>query len=150
QAINTTPTGGGASTATVRLDAGGTDAIGSVYQTTGGAGAITAQNLGVVARGNVDLCQVANTVTSATFTGNVAIHDLTAAAFVRFLDTAGFTVDTVTGDICVSTVDPANFPLAGIAGVVTNNGDVTLVSQSSPATPTPGPIRLAQAINTTP
>src|SRR5439155_1310405 len=95
QAIDTTPTGGGASTATVLLDAGGTDATGSVYQTAGGAGAITAQNLGVVARGNVDLCQVANTITSATFTGNVAIHDLTAGAFVHFLDTAGFTVGTV-------------------------------------------------------
>jgi hypothetical protein len=129
---------------TVRIDAGGTDATGSIYQTAPLAGMITAANLGVVANGNVDLCQTANTVTSAAFTGNVAIHDLTAGAFVRFLDTAGFTVGTVTGDTCVTGADPVNFPAAGINGVVTVNGDVDLVSLTGA---TAGPIRLAQPIN---
>src|SRR5947209_7832444 len=95
-------------------------------ETAGGAGAITAKNLAVRANGNVDLCEVANTITGA-----FAASDTDAAAFVRFLDTAGFTVVTVTADVCA----------AGATGVTTNNGDVDLVS-------TAGPITLAQAVNT--
>ena len=68
----------GLSTATVRLNSGA-----AVTQTAGGAGAITALNLAVVANGNVDLCEVANTITGA-----FAASDTAAAAFVRFLDTA--------------------------------------------------------------
>src|SRR5207302_547736 len=117
QAINS----GAAGTATVRLNSGA-----AVSQTAGGAGAITAANLAVVAAGNVDLCQVANTVT-----GNFAALDTAAGAFVRFLDTSGFTVNTVAGDVCA----------AGATGVTTNNGDVDLVS-------TAGPVMLTQAVNT--
>src|SRR5439155_11811043 len=98
QAVNT----GAASTSTVRLNSGG-----AVTQTAGGAGAITAQNLAVVAAGNVDLCEVANTVT-----GTFAAKDTAAGAFVRFLDTTGFTVGTVAADVCA----------AGATGVGTNNG----------------------------
>src|SRR5207237_954001 len=104
QAVNS----GAASTATVRLNSGA-----AVSQTAGGAGAITAANLAVVAAGNVDLCQVANTVT-----GNFAALDTSAGPFGRFLDTSGFTVNTVAGDVCA----------AGATGVTTNNGDVDLVS----------------------
>src|SRR5205085_520133 len=86
QAVNT----GAASTATVRLNSGA-----AVSQTAGGAGAITAANLAVRANGNVDLCEVANTVT-----GNFAALDTAAGGFVRFLDTSGFTVNTVAGDVC--------------------------------------------------
>src|SRR5205823_5531890 len=83
-------------------------------------------NLAVVANGNADLCQVANTVT-----GTFAASDTAAAAFVRFLDTAGFTVGAVAADACAT----------GATGVTTNNGDVDLVS-------TAGPITLLQAVNT--
>src|SRR5204862_2704261 len=96
------------STSTVRINSGG-----AVTQTAGGAGAITAQNLAVVAAGNVDLCEVANTVT-----GNVAANDTAAGAFVRFLDTSGFTVGTVAADACARER----------AGVVTRSGDSALVS----------------------
>ncbi|HEY1379409.1 MAG TPA: VCBS repeat-containing protein [Gemmataceae bacterium] len=109
-----------AGTGTVRLNSAG-----AVTQTPGGAGAVTAGDLPVVASGNVDLCQVANTVT-----GNVAVSDTAAGAFVRFLDTAGFTVGTVASDACAT----------GATGVVTNNGDIDLVS-------TAGPITLNQAVN---
>src|SRR5205807_882282 len=85
------------STATVRIDAGGSDGIGSVYQTAAGVGAITALNLGVVARGNVDLCQTTNAIT-----GTFAARDLTAGAFVRFHDAGGFAVGAVAGDNCVN------------------------------------------------
>src|SRR5439155_8764984 len=81
QAVNT----GAGSTATVRLNSGAT-----VTQTAGGAGAITAANLAVRAVGNLDLCEVANTVM-----GNFAALDTAAWAFLRFLDTSGFTVITV-------------------------------------------------------
>src|SRR5205085_1584246 len=100
QAVNTGP----ASTATVRLNSGA-----AVTQTAGGAGAITALNLAVVANGNVDLCEVANTVTGA-----YAASDTGAAALVRFLESAGLTVGTVAADVCA----------AGATGVTTNNGDV--------------------------
>src|SRR5207248_2261528 len=114
QAVNT----GAASTSTVRINSGG-----AVTQTAGGAGAITAQNLAVVAAGNVDLCEVANTVT-----GTFAASDTAAGAFVRFLDSSGFTVGTVAADVCA----------AGATGVVTNNGDVSLVSTAGPITLTHG------------
>ena len=65
--ITTTPTGGGASTATVRLNSGA-----AVLQTVGGTGTITAANLAVVAAGNVDLCQVANTVGTVAVNGRVS------------------------------------------------------------------------------
>src|SRR5439155_863838 len=92
----------------------------------GGVGAITARDLAVVAAGTVDLCQVANTVTR-TF----AASDTAAGAAVMFLDTVGFTVGAVAADTCA----------AGATGVVTNNGDVDLVS-------TAGPITLTNAVNT--
>src|SRR5439155_145697 len=116
-AVNT----GAASTSTVRINSGA-----AVTQTAGGAGAIRAANLAVVAAGNADLCQVANTVT-----GTFAASDTAAGAFVRFLDTAGFTVGAVAADACAG----------GATGVTTNNGDVDLVS-------TAGPITLLQAVNT--
>src|SRR5439155_1566097 len=123
QAVNT----GAASTSTVRINSGG-----AVTQTAGGAGAITAANLAVVAAGNVDLCEVANTVT-----GTFAASDTAAGAFVRFLDTSGFTVGTVAADACAT----------GATGVTTTNNaaapftnDIDLVSQA-------GPITLAQAVN---
>src|SRR5437870_3347311 len=116
QAVNT----GAASTATVRLNSRA-----AVTQTVGEAGALTADVPAVQAYGNPDLCEVANTVT-----GNFAALDTAAGAFVRFLDTSGFTVNTVAGDVCA----------AGATGVTTNNGDVDLVS-------TAGPITLTQAIN---
>src|SRR5439155_7549718 len=117
QAVNT----GAGSTATVRLNSGA-----AVTQTAGGAGAITAANLAVIAAGNVDLCEVANTVT-----GNFAALDTAAGASVRFLDTSGFMVNTVAGDVCA----------AGATGVTTNKGDVDLVS-------TAGTVTLTQAVNT--
>src|SRR5204862_184330 len=84
--------------------------------TAGGAGAITAQNLAVVAAGNVDLCEVANTVT-----GTFAANDTGAGAFVRFLDTSGFTVGTVAADACAG----------GATGVVTSHGDIDLVNTAA-------------------
>jgi hypothetical protein len=121
QAINTTPTGGGSSTAMVRLDSAG-----GVTQTSGGAGAITALNLAVNAAGNVDLCQVAN------FVVGFAAADTASTALVAFLDSDGFAVDSVAADTCAP----------GATGVVTNNGDVDLVGL--------GGIILTQAITTTP
>jgi hypothetical protein len=109
-----------AGTATVRINGG------SVLQTAGGAGSITATDLAVRAGGNIDLCQVANTVT-----GNFAAADTAGGAFVRFLDTAGFTVGTVAGDACA----------AGATGVITTNGDISLNS-------TAGPITLTQTVST--
>src|SRR5207244_2987515 len=117
QAINT----GAASTATVRLNSGG-----AVTQTAGGAGAITARDLAVVAAGTVDLCQVANTVTR-TF----AASDTAAGAAVMFLDTAWFTVGAVAADACA----------AGATRATRSYGDVDLVS-------TAGPITLTNAVNT--
>src|SRR5207302_306043 len=73
-AVNT----GAASTATVRLNSGA-----GIAQMVGGAGAITARDLAVVAAGAVDLCQVANTITR-TF----AASDTAASASVMFRDTA--------------------------------------------------------------
>src|SRR5437870_1820370 len=117
QAVNT----GAASTATVRLNSRA-----AVTQTVGEAGALTADVPAVQAYGNPDLCEVANTVT-----GNFTALDTAAGAFVRFLDTSGFSVNTVAGDVCA----------AGATGVATTNGDVDLVS-------TAGPITLTQAVNT--
>src|SRR5439155_1656773 len=94
----------------------------------GGVGAITAANLAVRAAGNIDLCQVANTVT-----GTFAAADTAASAFIRFLDTSGFTVGTIAADVCAQ----------GATGVVSNNGDVSLVSQA-------GPLTLTNAITTAP
>ena len=51
----------------------------------------------LVLHGNVDLRQVANTVTSTFAASNTA-----AGAFVRFLDTSGFTVGTVAADVCAA------------------------------------------------
>src|SRR5205807_5987480 len=96
-----------------------------VTQTVGGAGAITGQNLAVVANGPVDLCQVPNAVA-----GTFAASDTAAGAAVQFLDTTGFTVGTVAADACAS----------GATGVVTKDGDIDLVN-------TGGPIVLTQAVN---
>src|SRR5439155_1056436 len=87
-----------AGSATVRLNAATT-----VTQTVGGAGAVTGGGLAVVAAGNVDLCEVANSV--ATF----AARDTAPGAFVRFLDTPSFTVGSVAADVCA----------AGATGVTT-------------------------------
>ncbi len=117
-----------AGTGTVRINSGGADATGSVYQSAGGkggAGVVTAANLAVVANGAVDLSQLANAVT-----GNVAVTDAAAGAPVRFLDTPGFTVGTVAGDACAT----------GATGVTTSNGLATLVSNT-------GAIQVQQAIN---
>ena len=78
-----------AGTATVRLDTGG-----PALQTTGGLGAITAQNLAVVGGGLADLAEVANIVT-----GNLAAVESTAGTAVRFLDASGFTVGSVAADV---------------------------------------------------
>src|SRR5262249_43475266 len=112
QAVNA---GGG----TVRINSGG-----AVAQT-GGAGVITAQNLVVRAAGNVDLSQVSNNVP-----GNFAALDTAAGAFLRFLDSAGFTVSTVGGDSCAQ----------GMTGIMTTNGDVSLRS-------TGGNLSIVQPIN---
>ena len=101
-----------AGTGTVRINSGA-----AVTQTIGGAGAITAANLAVLANGTVDLCEVANAVT-----GTFAAQDTGAGAGVMFKDTAGITVGTVAGDACA----------AGATGVVTNNGDIDLVSPAGP------------------
>src|SRR5262249_31708965 len=97
-----------------------------VSQTSGGAGAITALDLAVVAAGTVDLCQVANTV-SSTF----AASDTGAAAAVMFLDSSGLTVGAVAADACA----------ARATGVTTTHGDVDRASQA-------GPILLAKAVST--
>src|SRR5438105_5608776 len=88
QAVNT----GAASTATVRLNSGA-----AVIQTMGGAGAITAQTLAVVAAGNVDLCEVANAVT-----GTFAAQDTAAGAFVRFRASERRMVGTVAAHVCAA------------------------------------------------
>src|SRR5262249_47105206 len=108
-----------AGSGTVRINAGG-----AVAQTAGGAGVITAQNLVVRAAGNVDLAQLANNVS-----GNFAALDSAAGAFVRFLDSSGFTVNTVAGDACAQ----------GQTGIFTN-GDLSLRS-------TGGPLSIVQPIN---
>src|SRR5207237_1224352 len=74
-----------AGSATVRLNAAT-----AVTQTAGGAGAVTGGSLAVLANGNIDLCEVANTVS-----GTFAASDTGAGAFVRFLDTGSFTVGAV-------------------------------------------------------
>src|SRR5262249_41146437 len=68
----------------------------AVTQTAGGAGAVTGANVAGLATASVDLCEVANAVP-----GKVAIN--TTSGFVRFLDSVGYTVDTVlpaAGDPC--------------------------------------------------
>ena len=115
--ILTQPINAGAGT--VRINSGGTDAIGSVYQATGakaGAGTITAANLAVVANGIVNLCVAPNTVS-----GTFAAKDNTAGASVMFKDALGFTNGTVAADACA----------AGATGVTTVNGDIDLVSGGS-------------------
>src|SRR5205823_1143913 len=116
-----------AGSATVRLNAAT-----AVTQTAGGAGAVTGGSLAVLANGNIDLCEVANTVS-----GTFAASDTGAGAFVRFLDTGSFTVGAVAGDVCA----------AGATGVTTTNSaaapfanDIDLVSQA-------GSLTLANAVN---
>jgi hypothetical protein len=123
-AVNTTPTGGGASTATVRFNAGA--GITQTSAGSGGVGAITARDLAVVANGAVDLCEVANNVTRTFAASNFAVDGL-----VMFLDASGFTVGAASADACA----------AGTTGVTTNDGDVDLVSQA-------GAITLTNAVNT--
>jgi hypothetical protein len=110
-----------AGTGTVRLTA-----VGALTQSVGGAGAITAQNLAVVANGNIDLSESANSV-GGTFAG----LNNTAGDFIRFLDMAGFTVGTVAGDGFAN----------GATGVNTTAGDISFNS-------TAGPITLLQGVST--
>jgi hypothetical protein len=91
-------------------------------------GSIAAGNLTVVAAGDVDLCQAPNTVT-----GIFAAQNTAAGAFVRFLNTVGITVDTVSADACA----------VGADGVDTNNGDVSLRT-------TGGTITLNRPVDTSP
>src|SRR5262249_20363813 len=103
---------------TVRIRAGG-----SVSQNAGAT--ITAANLAVRAGGNVDLCVPgsANVITG-TFAADTPGGP--AGSHVFFLDSVGFTVGTITPDgVCFTTP---------VVGVVTNNGDVDLVSTAGPIT----------------
>ena len=116
QAVSTgTPNGG-----TILINSGA-----GISQTAGGLGAVTGQNLAVVAAGPVDLREIPNTVG-----GIFAAQDTAAGAAVMFKDAVGFTVGQVSADNGVS----------GATGVVTVNADIDLVS-------TPGPLMLAQPVN---
>src|SRR5205807_9661053 len=115
-----------AGNATVRLNSGGT-----VFQTAGGAGSVTANSLAVVAAGNVDLCQVANSV------GTFAASDTGPGGFVRLLDNISLIVGSVGSDACAS----------GASGVTTTNNaaapftnDIDLVTKGVS-------LRLDQAVN---
>ena len=87
------------------------ESAGAMTQNSGGGGAITAGALAIVAGGNVELSQSANTAVL------VAIDN--SSGYVRFVDSSGFSIGTVGG------VSPAIFPNA-VHGVTTVGGDIGL------------------------